>query len=184
MIKNGTNLPRAMSLTLLDSKKNEIESELVQFSHSYEVCTPGSLSDNALTSMSNLDQEAVLSALGAFPQHLKEDIPRENISLKYRLRVDGTASWIGLRAAKSTADMWKILLANGSDIIEIGVLVEEFPPNTLVVNDPIVGKDGEPVKTNFFLNGLKWIGGQPNLVDVPPTYEVSRFDEWNGMEAG
>ena len=85
MIKNGTNLPRAMSWTLLDSKKNEIESELVQFSHSYEVCTPGSLSDNALTSMSNLDQEAVLSALGAFPQHLKEDIPRENISLKYHI---------------------------------------------------------------------------------------------------
>ena len=79
--------------------------------------------------------------------------------------------------------MWKTLLANGSDIIEIGVLVEDLPPSTSVINDPIIGKGGEPVKTTFLLsNGLQWIGGRPEMV-VPPTYEVSNFDDCAGMEA-
>jgi len=104
---------------------------------------------------------------------VSSNTPRENISLKYRFRVDGTASWIGLRAAQRSPDTWKTLLSNGSDIVEIGVYVDITPGARPKAAEPIIGLDGKQLLTLFFLTGLKWSDGKNRgYLPLPSTYEV------------
>ena len=128
-----------------------------------------------LSSLTCQRQEAVLCAFEAFPQYLTTNTVRDSISLKYRLRnVDGTASWSGLRTAKDSAETWRVFMANGSAIPEVGILVNEKHAAKIVSDDPIMGKDGQEIKAQFIVGrGLNRVLGRDNgFVPVPSTYDV------------
>ena len=80
------------------------------------------------------------------------------MSLKYLFKgANGVASWIGLRATQRSSDAWKGLLSNGSDIVEIGVLVNPTPVVNPINSAPITGKHGRQIHTIFFpVSGLEW----------------------------
>ena len=104
---------------------------------------------------------------------MSSNTPRGDISLKYRFRVNGTAFWIGLRAAQRSPDTWKTLLSNGSEIVEIGVFVDITPGATPKAAEPIVGLDGKQLMACFTSTGLKWSDGViRGCVPIPSTYEV------------
>jgi len=108
--------------------------------------------------------------------HLGSETTKEAITLMYHFRpVNGTSSWAGLRAAKDSAAKWRFLLADGSDIVEVGVLVEDKNGVKSVVHGPITGKHGLQIKVHFLAGpGLVW--NEPkandNLPLIPSTYEV------------
>ena len=78
----------------------------------------------------------------AFPTHLDKKA-RESISLKYYVRSkDAQFSWVGLRAARGSIDMWSHLVVDGSKVAEIGVLVDKKQERTL---EPIHGIGGQPI---------------------------------------
>jgi len=108
--------------------------------------------------------------------HLGSNTAKEAITLMYHFRpVNGTASWAGLRAAKTSAAKWRFLLADGSDIVEVGVLVDDQDAVKSVVHGPITGKDGRQMNAVIIAApGLEWNGpeGNGNLLPIPSTYEV------------
>ena len=105
---------------------------------------------------------------------------KDNISLKYLFKgANGIASWIGLRATQRSADAWKGLLSNGSDIVEIGVFVN-LTPVAIPVSEPITGKYGRQILARFFpVSGLRWSNSNVQAIvestTIPPTYEVRIF---------
>jgi len=101
--------------------------------------------------------------------HLDETT-RESISLKYYVRSkDAQFSWVGLRAARGSKEMWSYLVVDGSEVAEIGVLVDKKQGRTL---EPIHGMDGQPIVAYFEAGtGLKTVV-EVNCTDVPPNYEV------------
>jgi len=113
--------------------------------------------------------------LEAFPKQLKSDTTKESISLKYRIRtVDGTASWIGLRATKGSADLWRRFLVSGSDIPEIAVLVKDENGDDPLAETPILGRNGAlPSVEILRSSGVEHIPGAVyRFVGIPSTYQV------------
>jgi len=108
--------------------------------------------------------------------HLGSDTAKEAITLMYHFRpVNGTPSWARLRAAKDSAAKWRFLLADGSDIVEVGVLVEDQNGVKSVVHGPITGKHGLQIHVHYIADpGLVWNGPEAidNLPLIPSTYEV------------
>ena len=107
-----------------------------------------------------------------FPENLGSNPPRDGITLVYRLRdVDGTISWLGLRSAKKLADTWALLLADGSDIVHIGVLFDRAFIGPALYG-PITGKGDRRIDALFKSRAsqVTWVG--ENKCQVPPTYEV------------
>lgn len=83
--------------------------------------------------------------------------------------------WAGLRAAKNSAAKWRFLLADGSNIVEVGVLVDDQDAVKPIVHAPITGNDGREVNALFLAApGLEWNGpeGNRDLKHIPSTYEV------------
>jgi len=113
--------------------------------------------------------------------HLGSETTKEAITLLYHFRpINGTPSWAGLRAAKDSAATWKFLLADGSDIVKIGVLVDDQDAVKSVVHGPITGKDGRQMNVLFLAApGLVLNGPGGNGNPIPPTYEVrTLYKEW------
>jgi len=119
----------------------------------------------------------------AFPETLRANLPRDSITLVYRLRdVDGIISWLGLRSAKRSGDTWRLLLADGSDIVHIGVLFDREFRGGLPLYGPITGERGRRIDALFksTASQIMWVG--ENKCQAPPTYEV-RVVDWNeGVE--
>jgi len=116
---------------------------------------------------------------------LSPNTTKDNISLKYLFKgANGIASWIGLRATQRSANAWKGLLSNGSDIVEIGVFVNTTPA-AIPISEPITGKYGRHILARFFpVSGLRWSDSNVQATTpVPPTYEVRIFKA-NLMQGG
>jgi len=117
-----------------------------------------------------MTKEAILCALEAFPKNISPNTARKNISLKYLFKgANGSASWIGLRSAQRSADTWKALLSNGSDIVEIGVFADVDSAPTPPVSAPITGKNGKQIHATFYLgSGLRWSSADdPDSMPIP-----------------
>ena len=121
-------------------------------------------------------KEAVLYAFKAFPTHLSEDTDREKISLKYLVRsIEGKYTWVGLHVAKGSAEMWRHLVVNGSDVVEIGVVLGEKEVADMLEDDHgELTINGEPIKAFFNEGtGTQRVPGRIIAIPVPATYEVS-----------
>ena len=133
-----------------------------------------------------MTKEAILCALEAFPKNISPNTARKNISLKYLFKgANGSASWIGLRSAQRSADTWKALLSNGSDIVEIGVFADVDSAPTPPVSAPITGKNGKQIHATFYLgSGLRWSSADdPDSMPIPLSYEVRAFETRKMIEA-
>ena len=75
--------------------------------------------------------------------------------------------------AKGSAKTWILLVANGYDEVEIGVILG----NTGVENVPEdegLKINGEPIHARFTAGtGMQWLPTRKICVPIPPTYEVS-----------
>ena len=110
----------------------------------------------------------------AFPEQLNSNISRDSILLKYcRRAANGAASWAGLRAARGSADIWRLLMMSGSDIVEVGVCWEGNGDDDPAL-EPITGRGGQEIKVFFYkTNELRWVGQEPMVsIAVPRTYKV------------
>jgi len=115
-------------------------------------------------------QEAILCALGAFPTQLNGDRDKERITLCLR-PVVGISSWAGLRVAKNSANMWRHLLSNGSDVVEVGVFMGRIRDGDDCELE-LRGKNGIPIKAQFNLGvGLGW-GDNLGPVNLPKNYDA------------
>jgi len=115
-------------------------------------------------------QEAILCALGAFPTQLNGDTDRERITLCLR-PVVGISSWAGLRVAKDSANMWRYLLSNGSDVVEVGVFMGGIRDGDDCELE-LTGTNGIPIKAQFTLGvGVGWRENL-GLVNVPNNYDA------------
>jgi len=115
-------------------------------------------------------QEAILCALGAFPTQLNGDTDKERITLCLR-PVFGISSWAGLRVAKNSANMWRHLLSNGSDVVEVGVFMGGIRDGDDCELE-LRGKNGIPIKARFTpAVGLGW-GDNLVPVNVPKNYDA------------
>lgn len=76
--------------------------------------------------------------------------------------------------AKSSADVWKRFLINGSDIPEIGVCVDGKYEVNSSKQAPLTGKNGEQIKAEFGCDPgmIRLVGSANDIISVPPTYEV------------
>ena len=120
-------------------------------------------------------QEAVLSALGAFPEQIPAGTSRSSIILKYPCRdLDGSVSWAGLRAARESSDLWMSLMADGGRIPAVGVFLNQKMANDSQIDNTMSTVTGLPLKMQFNIGeGLKWVGGvETSFVAAPPSYEV------------
>jgi len=110
--------------------------------------------------------------LGAFPAQLNGDFDKERITLRLR-PVEGTLSWAGLRAAKDSADVWRYLLSNGSDTVEVGVFLSNLETENVCQQGKIMGRDSRPIECTFYTtDGVNWLDAPPAQDHVPSTYEV------------
>jgi len=114
--------------------------------------------------------------LDVFQKQLNQIGIRDRLSLKYcRRTVNGTPSWAGLRAAKGFADVWRYLLANGSDMVEVGVSIEDMEENEPIdgAQWPMIGTHGTVVVAYFYKsNNKRWVGKPGNAISLPHTYQV------------
>ena len=110
-----------------------------------------------------------------FPEQLNGNISRDSISLKYcRRAANGAASWAGLRAARGSADIWRLLMMSGSDIVEVGVCWESDEDDDDPALEPIIGRGGQQISAFFYKsNELRWASQEPMVsISVPRTYKV------------
>ena len=167
-----------MSLSLLGSNLNEIPlvSELVPFPKSYDVRThaiwPVWLAHTIFFQV----QEAVLSALGAFPKHLPLRTAKSSIVLMYPCkRLNGTMYWAGLRAARESPEIWMSCMScvvDGGCIPEVGFFIIDNQDPASPSEDAIAGDNGIHFGLSF-PSSLRWLGGAaPSRIFSPPTHRV------------
>ena len=77
--------------------------------------------------------------------------------------------------AKGSAEMWGLLVVNGSDVVEIGVFLgEKDVADGLEDDHGELTINGEPIKAFFNEGtGTQRVPGRIIAIPVPATYEVS-----------
>jgi len=110
-------------------------------------------------------QEAVLSALEAFPTYIKQGTKSTSITLKYpRKDLDGLY-WAGIRSAMESPDVWMSLCNRGQQIPTIGVILNEAEKFEPFPTDSVMYCFADPP--------LKWASGTPPDTIAPLlTYDV------------
>ena len=90
--------------------------------------------------------------------------------------LDGSLShWSDLEAAKESREMWMGLMtgADAGRTPEVGVFIEDEQPAVPVAkaDEPLVGKNGLPVKITFYDHIVKMRVCEDPIFP-PPTYQV------------
>jgi len=114
-----------------------------------------------------------LSALAAFPEHIRNGTTGSSITLKYPCRdPEGPMYWAGIRAAKESPEVWISLCKSGHRIPTFGVSLHEGREDEFL-EDHTFPED--TTMKSFLAQPLRWIESIPLTIAPPATYEVCYF---------